>query len=262
MRFTFNPFAFLGLLPAFGTRIENLTQAPVSDELLGPDGYLTAGTGILGNTMDIARKIGHDSLLDQITGKPQHVQSEIAVDNIYRTSAENIVPTGKELINLLDGFGNHYDIDGGHQQDGVHGAHGTVENRHSSNTNVAIYDRQGDFTGAAIYLDVDVTSGEKWMKIEAAADGSGFFSTYGGTLAFFEAGRGNGDKDGEVMVTSLNRYFDSIRQHIDNDGNALNGIQTWDGEHGELAYKVEHDGLKVAGLIDFGPMADPVGTVA
>ncbi|MEZ5782564.1 MAG: hypothetical protein R3D70_13260 [Rhizobiaceae bacterium] len=53
-----------------------------------------------------------------------------------------------------------------------------------------------------------------------------------GDLRVLETGNGNGAEKGDVLQDSINLMF--FADLIDNDGNARNGFQPWDMEHGQF----------------------------
>ena len=140
----------------------------------------------------------------------------------YRTG-EDVDPT----------VGQKYHVDGGYQQDGVHGASGTNMNRASWNVDFSLFDEDGDFEGATIKVDINPTARKDFLVFHYEEDTEMFVAKdRNGDLRVLETGNGNGAEKGDVLQDSINLMF--FADLIDNDGNARNGFQPWDMEHGQF----------------------------
>lgn len=155
--------------------------------------------------------------------------------------------------------GDKYNVDGGYQQDGVHNASGTNMNRASWNVDFSLYDRDGDFSGAYLWVDIDPTAKKDFLKFKYDDDNNVFVAKdKDGNTHVLETGTGNGGKPGEVLQDSINIMF--FKDLIDNDGNAKNGFQAWDMEHGQFDFVVgqfDNGVLETSVTVNVGAMLIP-----
>lgn len=146
----------------------------------------------------------------------------------YRTG-DDITPT--------DAGGDKYNVDGGYQQDGVHGASGTRTDRASWNVDYSIYSKDADFENASVWVDLNPTAGKDWLKFNYDENNDVFVAVdKNGDLRFLETGNG----PDTVKQDSINLLF--FNDLIDNDGIASNGMQAWDLEHGQFDFQIRNIG--------------------
>ena len=206
---------------------ETVRQGTLNDNAIDDAGNGYFGSGNPGTGFDIQRAFGKDGLHGR-----KELTDEVGLKVHYRTVAE------------LGEFRNgEYHVDGGHQQAGVHDASATAVNRASWNVDFSVYDKDGDFSGTQLWIDVDKSTNEKWLKgLAQDLDNDGDIDAFVFNNGFvMGVGNGNGAEPGQVLQDSINFYFAGIFGAIDNDGNSRNGIQAWDGESGEFVVRVIHD---------------------
>lgn len=169
--------------------------------------------------------------------------SETAGAKVHYRTGEDAPPANAN--------GNVYEVDGGYQQDGVHNASGTNLNRASWNVDYSLYDNDGEFGDAFLWVDINPSAAKEWLKFKYNEDADAFVAKdSNGNLRFI----GTGDGPETVLQDSINMMFFS--DLIDNDGNKSNGVQTWDMEHGQFDYKFGQNSAEVYVTVNVGPMLD------
>ena len=194
-----------------------------------------------------------ETLLSKIFRFPlrqPELEATIGLKVHYRTG-EDASPTNAN--------GDKYKVDGGYQQDGVHNASGTNTNRASWNVDFSLYDRDGDFTGAYVWVDINPTNATDYLKFKYDKQSNAFVAEdRNGNLRVLGVGDGNGGEPGEVLQDFINLLF--FKDLIDNDGNAKNGFQEWDLEHGTFDFVVgqfDNGSLKTNVTVNVGEMLIP-----
>lgn len=173
------------------------------------------------------------------------IEASVGLKVHYRTG-EDALPTNSNGI--------VYNVDGGYQQDGVHNASGTNEGRASWNVDFSLFDKDGEFTNAYVWVDINPTIAKDYLKFQYDEDVDALVATdSNGNLRFL--GTGNGPEN--VQQDSINLMF--FADLIDNDGNAGNGVQAWDMESGQFDFQIGlYDGNAVQTnvTVNVGPMLD------
>ena len=229
-----------------------LSYGVLSDHEQDANGYTFFGSG---NTADgwhgrqsVTEPTAFQKFLHTFYGVPLPepvVEGAVGLKVHYRTG-EDAAPT--------DAGGDKYNVDGGYQQDGVHGASGTRTDRASWNVDYSIYDQTAEFENAQILVDINPTAAKEWLTFNYDAGNDVFVAVdKNGNLRFLETGNG----PDTVKQDSINLAFFS--DLIDNDGNAANGFQAWDMEHGQFDFQIrslsDHDGMLNTGVtVNVGEM--------
>lgn len=164
-----------------------------------------------------------------------HLSDTVFAKVIYR-QGEDAAPTNNS--------GRVYNVDGGTQQGGVHGAPADNADRASWNVHFSMFDYDGDFSGAQIKVDLDPTSKTNFLVFNYDAAADGFVAIdKNGNVRFLDDGAGNGSEVGDTAQDSINLLF--FKDLIDQDGNARNGFQPWDLESGQFDFvftqKIDRD---------------------
>jgi len=126
------------------------------------------------------------------------LDTELGLKVHYRTSAE----TG-------DYQNGQYFVDGGHQQNGVHGASGDHTGRASTNVDFSVWKADGDFSTTKILIDTDSSTNEKFtVGTFTDMDNDGDIDAIVFDNGFVQGvGPGNGAEPGELVADSFNWYF-------------------------------------------------------
>ena len=219
----------------------------------GNDGNVFFGAGNVGTSGWHAKQLWNEPLpveiaFAKIFGLPipqPTIEASVGLKVHYRTG-EDAAPT--------NGNGDKYNVDGGYQQDGVHNASGTNTGRASWNVDFSLFDKDGEFTNAYVWVDVNPTVAQTWLKFNYDASVDALVATdANGNLRFL----GTGDGPDGVLQDSINLMF--FADLIDNDGNKANGVQAWDMEHGQFDFQIglfDGSAVQTNVSVNVGPMLD------